>query len=262
MGPSIEQILVASILPSNFDIDHIDWSNITQEQLVCKQLNACVTNFLHSTSHEDICKARIRKPKKSRHSSSAGTGRPVGPTGQTSSSRATSLTCDLGICKDSSQASSLPESTPSNDEVDLCLMAKKKKKKKAKKEKNQKIELLKFNHASLVCKYDSLAKDYTCATKSLPYVASLEKANEVLVAQLEKLTSEHMALQATHKELECSHEKLVESYAILDIAHEVVITLVKYIQPLTHMLMLTKVPFAMQRKCRARRVGVLDRQPA
>jgi hypothetical protein len=33
--------------------------------------------------------------------------------------------------------------------------------------------------------------------------------NEVLEEKLGKLTSEHMVLQANHKELECSHDKLV-----------------------------------------------------
>jgi hypothetical protein len=42
-----------------------------------------------------------------------------------------------------------------------------------------------------------------------------------------------MALQATHKELECSHEKLVDSYSLLEIAHEVVVSSVKFLQPLT-----------------------------
>jgi valyl-tRNA synthetase len=60
-----------------------------------------------------------------------------------------------------------------------------------------------------------------------------EEANDVLEAQLAKLTSEHMTLQATHKELECSHEKLVDSYASLEIAHEVVLSSVKFLQPLT-----------------------------
>jgi CRISPR/Cas system-associated protein Cas10 (large subunit of type III CRISPR-Cas system) len=41
-----------------------------------------------------------------------------------------------------------------------------------------------------------------------------------------------MTLQATHKELECSHEKLVDSYASLEIAHEV-LSSVKLLQPLT-----------------------------
>jgi hypothetical protein len=54
MGPIIERILIVSILPPKFDIDHIDWANITQEELNCTQLNACVINFLRSILCEDI----------------------------------------------------------------------------------------------------------------------------------------------------------------------------------------------------------------
>jgi hypothetical protein len=43
-----------------------------------------------------------------------------------------------------------------------------------------------------------------------------------------------MALQADHKGLECSYEKLVDSYATLEIAHEVVLSSVKSMQPLSH----------------------------
>jgi hypothetical protein len=57
MGPNIERILVASILPQKFDIDHIDRENITQKELDCMQLNACVTNFLQSVLCEDIQEA-------------------------------------------------------------------------------------------------------------------------------------------------------------------------------------------------------------
>ncbi|RLN09426.1 hypothetical protein C2845_PM11G02950 [Panicum miliaceum] len=120
----------------------------------------------------------------------------------------------------------------------------KKKKKKAKKGRSQKIEvpslldkeleLLKSEHSSLVCKYNSLAKDYARATEYLSCVASFEKAYEMLTDRLDKLTSEHMTLQATHKGLEYSHEKLVESYVALDIAHEVVVTSVKTIEPFSH----------------------------
>ena len=54
MGQHVERILVASILPPKFDIDHIDWKNITQEELECLQLNSCVTNFLWSWLCKDI----------------------------------------------------------------------------------------------------------------------------------------------------------------------------------------------------------------
>jgi hypothetical protein len=58
--------------------------------------------------------------------------------------------------------------------------------------------------------------------------------NEVLEEELGKLTSEHMTLQAKNKELECSHDKLVDSYATLEIAHDVVLSSVKFMQPLSH----------------------------
>jgi hypothetical protein len=96
------------------------------------------------------------------------------------------------------------------------------------------LELLKSRLASLVCKYESLANKYDHDIKSFSYRSKVEEeSNDVLEAQLAKLTSEHMALQATHKELECSHEKLVDSYASLEIAHEVVVSPVKFSQPLT-----------------------------
>jgi hypothetical protein len=60
-----------------------------------------------------------------------------------------------------------------------------------------------------------------------------EEANDALEAQLAKLTSEHMALRADHKGLECSYEKLVNSYATLEIAYEVVLSSTKSMQPLS-----------------------------
>jgi hypothetical protein len=49
-----------------------------------------------------------------------------------------------------------------------------------------------------------------------------------------KLTNEHMDLQANQKELECSYEKVVDLYTTVEIAHEVVISSVKFMQPLSH----------------------------
>jgi predicted metalloenzyme YecM len=86
----------------------------------------------------------------------------------------------------------------------------------------------------LVCKYESLANKYDHDIKCFSYRAKVEEVNDALEAQLEKLTSEHMALQANHKGLECSYEKLVDSYASLEIAHEVVLSSVKSMQPLSH----------------------------
>jgi cell division protein FtsB len=129
-------------------------------------------------------------------------------------------------------------------------MAKKEKKSKknkrhAKGAKDQKIEasssptreleLLKSELASLVCKYESLGNKYDHDIKSFACRTKIEdEANDDLEAKLAKLTSEHMALQATHKGLEYSYEKLVDSYATLEIAHEVVLSSVKFIKPLSH----------------------------
>jgi chromosome segregation ATPase len=122
---------------------------------------------------------------------------------------------------------------------------KSKKKKHAKGAKSQKIEvrssptreleLLKSELAFLACKYESLSNKYDHDIKSFACRAKIEEeANDELEAQIAKLTSEHMALQDDHKELECSYEKLVDSYATLDIAHEVVLSSVESIQPLSH----------------------------
>jgi hypothetical protein len=112
---------------------------------------------------------------------------------------------------------------------------KSKKKRHAKGAKDQKIEasssptreleLLKTELASLVCKYEPLANKYDHDINSFACRAKLEEeeANDDLEAKLAKLTSEHMALQANHNELEYSYEKLVDSYATLEIAHEVVL---------------------------------------
>jgi hypothetical protein len=78
-----------------------------------------------------------------------------------------------------------------------------------------------------------LANKYDHDIKSFSYRTKIEEANYVLEVQLAKLTSKHMTLQATHKELECSYEKLVGSYASLQIAHEVVLSWVNFLQPLT-----------------------------
>ena len=92
----------------------------------------------------------------------------------------------------------------------------------------EELDSLKITHASLVIKSESLS------TKSLSHIDSSEKEIQVHKAKLEMLTSEHMTLQGTHLELEKSYEKLVDSHASLEVAHEVMVTMVKSYEPLTH----------------------------
>jgi hypothetical protein len=80
----------------------------------------------------------------------------------------------------------------------------------------------------LANKYNHDIKSFACRAKIE------EEANDDLEAKLAKLTSEHMTLQANHNELGYSYEKLVDSYATLEIVHEVVLSSVKSIQPLSH----------------------------
>jgi hypothetical protein len=80
----------------------------------------------------------------------------------------------------------------------------------------------------LANKYDHDIKSFACRAKIE------EEANDDLESKLAKLTSEHMVLQASHNKLELSYDKLVDSYATLGIAHEVVLSSIKSIQPLSH----------------------------
>ena len=96
------------------------------------------------------------------------------------------------------------------------------------------LEKIKLEQASLIQRYNELSNDYANATNSSICVAPLVKENQMLKAQVESLTSKHVALQGTHKELEHSYEKLADSHAMLEVAHEVVLNSVKSYQPLSH----------------------------
>ena len=86
------------------------------------------------------------------------------------------------------------------------------------------LEKIKLEQASLIKRYNELSNDYTNTTNSVIRVASLEKENQMLKAQVESLTSKCVTLQGTHKKLEYSYEKLADSHAMLEVAHEVVLT--------------------------------------
>jgi hypothetical protein len=276
LGPTVEGIMVASILPE-------DETCVLPKELEKKRLNAVVTNLLCSCVCSEL-KHLILMSKgisKDAHliwkllfgiahikwdeveSDDDDDDEPVEmcpTTSTTTTNHQTSTLKEEGDKRSKGRVSLgegvIPPSrgglTAPNREASTfydegaCLVAKKKSKKKrqTKAAKSQKIEdssyptreleLLKSELASLVCKNELLANKYDHDIKSFSYRTKIEEeANDVLEAQLAKLTSEHMTLQATHKELECSYEKLVDSYASLEIAHEVVLSSVKFLQPLT-----------------------------
>jgi predicted nuclease with TOPRIM domain len=95
-------------------------------------------------------------------------------------------------------------------------------------------EKLKCSHASLVERNENLSIEQTNAINFLFCAAQLEGENYMLKYKVERLTSKNDKLQENHDELLCSHENLMNSYPILEIAHDVVITIVISYQPHKH----------------------------
>jgi hypothetical protein len=60
-----------------------------------------------------------------------------------------------------------------------------------------------------------------------------EYDEQELLVEFKKLISKHMKLQKRHGDLLCSHKELMDSYALLESAHEVMVTMVKDSQPHT-----------------------------
>ncbi|RLN03651.1 hypothetical protein C2845_PM13G17720 [Panicum miliaceum] len=158
--------------------------------------------------------------------------RPVHVTGQTGMTRERRKESKKSSRRQSRQTQVSTRPSSPSDDGHTCLMAKNKKEdaqggyqiEAFKKE----LESLKLTYASLVSKSEAFS------TNSLARKDSLEKENQVLKAKLEKLSSDHVNLQGTHMELEKSYEKLVDSHALLQVAHEVMVTTVKFYEPPTH----------------------------
>ena len=96
-------------------------------------------------------------------------------------------------------------------------------------------------------RYEKLSIEHALVTNSSSSVSQLEKENFELKARLDELSSKYNELQANYVHLKCSHEEVVESSIMLEVAHEVVITSVKFSQPLTHPL--TSTPSQINISC-------------
>jgi hypothetical protein len=85
-------------------------------------------------------------------------------------------------------------------------------------------------------KETSLVKEEDCSTSSSnddDDDTDDEYDYEELLLEFKKLISKHMKLQKRHGDLLCSHKELIESYALLESTHEVMVTKVKDSQPHT-----------------------------
>ena len=87
---------------------------------------------------------------------------------------------------------------------------------------------------STFVKGDDLSNNDACATNYLSHVAQLEKANQMIFKEYQRLAKSHLDLQERHSMLLSSHEKLVDTYVMLEMTHEVALTVVKSYQPHTY----------------------------
>jgi hypothetical protein len=81
---------------------------------------------------------------------------------------------------------------------------------------------------------NALSEEDDCSTSSSDVDDTYDEYDEQeLLVEFKKLISNHMKLQKRHRDLLCSNKELMDSYALLESAHEVMITTVKYSQPHT-----------------------------
>jgi hypothetical protein len=80
----------------------------------------------------------------------------------------------------------------------------------------------------------SLAEEDDCSTSSSDVDDTDDEYDEQeLLLEFKKPISKHMKLQKRHGDLLCSQKELMDSYALLESAHEVMVTMVKDSQPYT-----------------------------
>jgi hypothetical protein len=84
---------------------------------------------------------------------------------------------------------------------------------------------------------NALAEEDDCSTSSFDIDDDNDTYDEYdeqeLLMEFKKLISKHMKLQKRHGDLLCFHKELLDSYALLESAHEVMVTKVKDSQPHT-----------------------------
>jgi hypothetical protein len=88
-------------------------------------------------------------------------------------------------------------------------------------------EKLKCSHDNLVQRYEDILLEQIRAINHSSYSAQLENKNAMLKNTIEKLNIENLALHERHDMLMCSHNKFIDSYIMLEMAHEVVLTNLK-----------------------------------
>jgi hypothetical protein len=86
-------------------------------------------------------------------------------------------------------------------------------------------EKLKCSHDDLVQRYEGISIEKIRSVNHSSYIAQLENKKVMLKNTIEKLNIENIALQEKHDMLVCSHNKFIDSHIMLEMAHEVVLTI-------------------------------------
>jgi hypothetical protein len=81
-----------------------------------------------------------------------------------------------------------------------------------------------------------LAEEYYCSISSSHDDDDTddEYGDKEILLEFQKLISKHIKLEKRHVDPLCSHGKLIDSYALLEETHEVMVTTVKFSQPHTY----------------------------
>lgn len=86
------------------------------------------------------------------------------------------------------------------------------------------------SHSDLVTRYDDVLFEQSSEINDISY-NQVENENVMLKDLVEKLKVEYLALLEKHYMLLCSHEKLIDDHIILNVAHEIVIANLIFLQP-------------------------------
>ncbi|KAG2641351.1 hypothetical protein PVAP13_2KG177000 [Panicum virgatum] len=272
LGPLVERVVVASMLPPNFSWKNVDITN--KREMDCMQLNALVTDYLLSvvcaeisdiiledeemrenaylswkflknlydkncsvssvtnTAHqESSVKSQEDKDSKGIDSTPKISANPEVPDSEPGSSGFRS-NAEIYQSDDESASTCSDQSHYSHHQ---CFMVTTEEKSDSDSESGS--DLSKKSRETIlglmkkVMKQDQeIKKQKKVLNKrddKIKCLALVEERNHALKTESDELTSKHMDLQNLHQKLKCSNDQLVDSFVNLEVAHEVIVTMVK-----------------------------------
>ncbi|KAG2538944.1 hypothetical protein PVAP13_9NG368828 [Panicum virgatum] len=201
LGPLAERVVVASILPPNFSWKNIDITN--KREMDCMQLNALVTDYLLSVVCAEISDI-ILEDEEMRENAYL-----IWKFLKNFYDK--NCLCFMATAEDNSDSDIDSGSDCYSDDDDEELI----------------LELRKVSKKSRETILGLMKKVLNKKDDEIKCLALVEERNHALKTELDELTSKHMDLQNLHQKLKCSNDQLVDSFVNLEVAHEVIVTMVK-----------------------------------